>query len=313
MLVENRRVGNLERVLFLKTIPTLAKLPSAELAALAEHARELFFARGSALMRDGEPVRAVYHVLDGSVRLRRHGRDLGLADRRTAVGALLLLARDEQGLSAVAESDAFTLGLDADSFLEVLEERFAIFHGVLRELSRDLVALMTRAPADARAGVPAAPLPRLPERDLDLVGRLQLLRSRRPFARSSIDAIAELSQRLDEDRFAPGSVLWREGDLARQMLLIVSGSVRCESRGGARFTAGAGQPLGELDALGEVPRWHDAVAESAVCVLSGPVEQFLDVFEDNFAMAVDYLSYVGEWSLALHERVAEREGSALRL
>jgi len=48
-------------------------------------------------------------------------------------------------------------------------------------------------------------------------------------------------------------------------------------------------------------------------VLSGPVEQFLDVFEDNFAMAVDYLSYVGEWSLALHERVAEREGSALRL
>jgi len=177
MLVENRRVGNLERVLFLKTIPTLAKLPSAELAALAEHARELFFARGSALMRDGEPVRAVYHVLDGSVRLRRHGRDLGLADRRTAVGALLLLARDEQGLSAVAESDAFTLGLDANSFLEVLEERFAIFHGVLRELSRDLVALMTRAPADARAGVPAAPLPRLPERDLDLVGRLQLLRS----------------------------------------------------------------------------------------------------------------------------------------
>ena len=45
-----------------------------------------------------------------------------------------------------------------------------------------------------------------------------------------------------------------------------------------------------------------------MCALQGGAEQLLDVFEDNEDMALDFLAYMASASVALQERVAEREG-----
>ena len=71
---------------------------------------------------------------------------------------------------------------------------------------------------------------------------------------------------------------------------MTSGRLRCHSAAGIDFHAGAGFPLGAAEAVGEVPRWYDAVAETTVTGLQGPVETLIDMFEDNFELARHYLA-----------------------
>jgi CRP-like cAMP-binding protein len=312
MDLEPPRIGTVERVLFLKRIPWLSGLDAHDLATLAEYARERPWSRGAVLLRAGEPVGAMHFVVDGRVKLRRRGRELGCATAGSAIGATLLLAEDAAGLDAVADGDTLTLALERESFLDVLEERFAIFRGVLRETARELVALFVRNPIEAApAPVVRGEEPRLPiEGELDLVDRIVLLRSRRPFEAGSINALAELSQRLDDVRLPAGTVLWRRADRADRMMFVASGRVRCEPpEREAAFWMGPGQPLGTLELLGELPRWYDAVVEEAATVLEGEVEELLDVFEDNVDMGLVFLAYLTRSTVELQERIAEREGS----
>lgn len=315
MVPDPSRIGTVERVLFFKRISWLTGLAASDLAILADHARERPWPRDAVLLRAGEPVGAMHFVVEGRVKLRRRGRELGCVEPGSAIGATLLLAEDAAGLEAVAKTDTLTLALDRESFLDVLEERFAIFRGVLRETARELVELFVRNPAEA-APAPVTEGPHLPlDRELDLVDRIVLLlRSRRPFEAGSINALAELSQRLDEVRLPAGTVLWRRGDRADRMMVVASGRVRCEPpEREAAFWMNAGQPIGTLELLGELPRWYDAVVEEAATVLEGEVEQLLDVLEDNFDMGLDILAYLTRSAVAVQERIAEREGTLAKL
>jgi CRP-like cAMP-binding protein len=314
MMGDPPRIRPVERMLFLKRIPWLAELAARDLAILGDNARERFWARGAAVLHAGELVGAVHLVVYGRVRLRRRGRELGCAAAGSAVGARLLLAEDAAGLDAVAERDTLTLALDRESFLDVLEERFAIFRGALRETCRELVALFLRNPADA-APTQGPTEPRLPlGRELDLVERIVLLRSRPPFEVCSINALAELSQRLEEVRLPQGTVLWRRGDRPDRMMFVASGRVRCDPPGrDLSFHIGPGQPIGTLELLGEQPRFYDAVVEEPGTALEGEVEELLDLFEDNVDMGLVFLGHLARLAVEIQERVAEREGSMSEL
>jgi CRP-like cAMP-binding protein len=299
-----------ERLLLLRRVRGLASLPPADLAVLADSARERFAARGTALLRAGEPVRAVHLVLEGRVRTRRHGRELELAERGAAVGGDLLLARDPAGLDAIAVTDAVTLELDRESLLDALEDRFGIFASVLREISRELVELLV---ANGAGAVPAAPprrAPAPPEGEIDLADRILLLRSRTPFEPCSIDALASVAERAEELRLPVGEPLWRAGDSAAHTLVVVRGAVRCAARGGAPFRLGAGENLGALEALAGLPRWHDAVVEEPLVALRADVEHVLDVLEDHADVGVQVLSDLARTSVDLHERLAAPDAGA---
>jgi len=308
------RLGRVERLLFLRRVPGLASLPAADLGVLGAYARERRTPRGAALLRAGEPVGAIHFLLEGRVRMRRRGRELGVAERGAVLGAGLLLARDEAGLEAVAESEVLTLELDRESLLDALEERFGIFRSTLREVSRELVQLLAENPAEAAPeAVPADPPP-LADGEIDLADRIRLLRRRPPFQACSIDALAEMVQRAEEVRLPAGHALWREGDRASLVLLVVSGAIRCAPpRCRAPFRVGPGQSMGALEVLAGVPRWYDAVVEEPVLALRGDVEHLLDVLEDNVDMGVEFLSFLARTSVRVHERIAEREGKLPQL
>jgi CRP-like cAMP-binding protein len=123
-LLQSPRLGPVERVLFLRRVRGFTTLPPADLAVLGECARERVTKRGAALLRAGEPVSAVHLILEGRVRIRRRGRELGIAERGVVVGGGLLLSRDPEGLEAVAQTDTVTLELDRESVLDALEDRF---------------------------------------------------------------------------------------------------------------------------------------------------------------------------------------------
>jgi CRP/FNR family cyclic AMP-dependent transcriptional regulator len=296
-------IGSVERILHLKRLPMLSGLSAQDLAALAEYLRERVFGAGAPLLRESEPAGAVYFVIDGAVRVTRRGQPFGEAGPGWAVGPLALLARDPEGMGAIATTPVLALELDADSLVEVFEDHFSILRHVLSQVSAQLIELQKRQP-DQHLGPPSRSTPLAPlSRDLDLVERIFLLRQAAPFRRSSINALAELSRSLTEARFEPGVRLWREGDAGGWMLLVVNGAVAGSSASrGQRFSFGPGSPLGVLEGFSECARFFDAVTETRVVALQGHVSGLLDVFEDNADIALDYLAVMSRWLLRALER-----------
>lgn len=294
--------GSLERILHLRRLRAFASLGPEELVIVAEHARERFFRKGTVLLCEGEAVDAIYFVVEGTVHLARRGRLMGHAvPGDGVVGGLAVLARDDHGIEAVAETDAVVLELDRDTLLEVLEDEFSILHRVLQETCREILVLLARNPATFAAGLPGRPPVPLPARELDLCERLILMRRVPSFARASLDALAELSRSLAETRVAPGTKFWEAGEPSGAIELVVDGTVACLAPDGTAFDAGPGAALGTLESLAGAPRWHTAVAETEVRTLRGHVESLVDVLEDNGEMGTDYLSTVSRWLLDLLE------------
>lgn len=303
-----RMVAPLQRVLYLKRLPTLSTLPGSDLAAIAEHTQERFFSAGSVLLKEGHPVGAVYFVIEGALDVHRHGRFIGQVGAGAAVGGLGVFARDPDGAQVTAASDTLALELDAETLLEVFEDRFPILHHVLRDISRQIIDFVVRLRLDPAARVPDCRLPGDPNQELDIVERIFFLRQMQVFQRASINALAELSRAMNQVRFEPGMTLWREGELAPGLYLILNGTVRASSESrGLLFRPGPGFPLGAHEAIGEVPRWYEAVTETRLTVLQGNAEALIDVFEDNFEMAMDYLAVLSQGLLEIIESRAAQE------
>jgi CRP-like cAMP-binding protein len=300
-------------MLSLKRIPMLAGLLPEDLTVVAEHGRERFFPKGSVLLREGEPIPALYAVLDGRVHLARKGRVLGHVRSTGFVGGVGMFARDPEGLSAVAETDTLVLELEMDATLEIFEDHFSILHHVLREVCRWFLDLVARLPSPLyREIFPSFDAPLAPTGDLDLVERILLLRQVSPFAHASVSALAELSRGMAEVSFPAGTRLWDERETSGTVLLLVSGTIECTARGGAAtIRSGPGAPLGGVESMAERPRWYTATTLTRATALQGSIEGLIDVFEDNFEMAMDYLAAMARDQTRLLELRVSASGTEL--
>jgi CRP-like cAMP-binding protein len=299
---EQRISGSVERVLLLKRLPMVSTLSGPQLAFVAEQIGERFFPKGSVLLREGEAPGALYFPVEGRIHLTSRGRVIGHAGPGLAVGPFHVLARDERGLGAVAETDTVALELSAETLFEIFDDQFAILQHVLREVSRQIVEHVVRFPDTVFLLTPSTEGPPTPPRELDLVERIFFLRKSPVFLNASISALGQLARGLTEVRMPAGTRLWREGEATGWGSMIVSGSIRCTSARGHDFVAGPGIVLGSLDAVAEVPRWFDAVTETPVVALQANMQYLIDVFEDNFAMAIDYLGVQARWLLEILDR-----------
>lgn len=297
-------MGRMERLLHMRTLPILGTLSPEDLGLVAEQSRTRVFQEGDRLLRQGEPIAAVHIVIEGRVHLQRGNQVLGHATPGAGVGGLGYLARDPNGIDAVAEIEVVALELDGDTLDEILEDRFSVLQHVLRETSRGLIDLWHEAPRECLAAQTMMAAPGF-ESPLDLVQRMLFLREGLPFIRASTSALADLSRGLVELRFEPGTVLWRRGEPGRQVQMLVDGIVACSSPiEGFELQPQPGYPLGGLDAVAGVPRWYDAVCESPVVTLSGNAEILFDLFEDNSDVALAYLAQIARVHLDALERIA---------
>ena len=298
-------IGLVGRLLALKRLPLLATLPTSELTLVAERTRERLFPKGHTLLREGEPVGAIYFVVDGRVHLNRRGRPLGHAGPGAAVGGLGVLARDSEGVEAMAEADTLVLELDVDTMFEIFDDRFMILTHVIREVCRDLIDGLSKLPAAKLPLPPDIDLSSLATSNLDLVERIMVLRHAPVFAEASINALAGLSRAMAEVAFEPGVTLWREGEVSGSIFLILAGSALCTLGSGARLSLGPGFPLGSAESVGERPRWYHAITEKKLVALHVHKDELIDVFEDNTEMAISYLAATSRSLLTVLDRFAE--------
>src|SRR5712664_3488211 len=72
------------------------------------------------------------------------------------------------------------------------------------------------------------------------------------------DDLAALGRRVDEDHFAPGQIILREGDKGARLYIIEAGSVEISYGEGKRHVElarlGVGQYFGELSLFDDAPR-----------------------------------------------------------
>jgi CRP-like cAMP-binding protein len=303
---ESSAVGTFERILYLKrNSPQRLGLSTAELSVVAEQMRERSFRRGSVILREGDPVSALHFLVRGSVRVAHRGRPLGRVGPGATLGTGGILSKEPWGLQVDAESDVLALELDADVLLEILEDHFPLLLELIRDATRqnlDFLSSLTDLPEDFFS----ERLEPFEFRERDLVERILAFRHAGPFKRSSINALAELAQGMSEVSFDQGVTLWEQGDASGMVLLLVKGRVRCLSTrpgGSFRFGLGPGMPLGVVESIPGERRWFTPVTETKVIALQQDVEGLIDLFEDNFGMATDYLGWIQGNTLALIESV----------
>jgi len=306
-----RVVPPLERLLHLKRVPLLSGLPASEVAVLADAAEERFFPKGAVVCREGDEASATYFVAEGALGNFRRGIRVGVVRPGGGVGGLAVLARGAMGSHVVAEEDTLALEIDADAIAEVLEDRFPILQYLLREVNRQALELLRRHRLDPNRVFPEPPGDLVAGGGLDLVDRLLLLRRMPVFARSSVTALAELARTLANVRFEPGTVLWHEGEPSHGILLLSSGGVQATGSGGVSFRAGPGFALGALEAVGQVPRWYEARALTPVVALQAQTDVLVDLFEDSFDMAMDFLAIVAGATLRMLDWRAAQEAQPL--
>jgi CRP-like cAMP-binding protein len=130
----DRKVDEISRV------PMLRAAGRAELARLALSAEMVEVKPGDPIQVEGVAARWFYLILSGDVVFTRNGRILGHSGAGTTIGEADLLAGTEPCDSVAAVSTVRALVIGKRQFGLVLEDCPVFRDGILRSLSRQLVA-----------------------------------------------------------------------------------------------------------------------------------------------------------------------------
>jgi CRP-like cAMP-binding protein len=198
------------------------------------------------------------------------------------------MTRDPSGQHLVAAEDTDTFEINVDDMEDIFEDSYPIMLAVMRGFAREILAARRRiAPT---AGFEASITdPKRRANPLSLVERILFVRNLVAYGRAKVEAIADLALEMQQNDFAAGTVLWREGDPATYSYLIANGVVDCQSSQGHKFRLGPDSVVGSIDSMAEQPRWFTATCETDVSALRSQVAHLIDVIEDQPDMGIDML------------------------
>jgi CRP-like cAMP-binding protein len=136
MLRKNRKVELLRRV------PLFAGCSKKELAHIAIVADEIDFRPGKTLIREGEPGREFFVLVDGSAQISRKGKPIDTAGPGDFFGEMALLADQPRNATVTTTSAVDALVVTARSFRGLVGDNPLIALKVMR-------AVAERLPPDA--------------------------------------------------------------------------------------------------------------------------------------------------------------------
>jgi CRP-like cAMP-binding protein len=109
--------------------------------------------------------------------------------------------------------------------------------------------------------------------------------------KSELQLLASLADELD---LAEGATLIREGERGREFIVVVSGTVRVTRNGKKLRDLGAGDYVGEIALVADVPRTATVAATSPVQLLVVTDRAFRTVLERMPSIASKVLQSLGE-------------------
>ena len=267
-------------------------------------ARQLAFAKGASLVRQGEPSRGAFLIQAGTVEAQvalPGGGMLTVAELGAAemFGEMALIERGACSASVRAKSDVSAWFIERDDFRAMVASRdggaLAMQREITRLLARKLRALNAkvrahpaeedRAPhaeASERIDLAAAPAPPFNWRAF-----LPLLRFFEGFAAHEIDELVANGRAVQLPRAAS---LFEAGDSPSSAFVVVRGAVEvlsCEGGLERRVAlAGPGELVGYLALLEGAPHAANARVRESAAVLELPAERFRALYEGSSGTSV---------------------------
>ena len=127
-----RADGKVELIRGLPLFELCSKRDLRRIAALAE---ERTVEAGTELIREGEPGREFFVVVEGDIDVRRGGRRVAHLGKGSFVGEIALLSRAPRTATVVATTQLRVLAIEGASFVELLDSLPELWLKVARALA----------------------------------------------------------------------------------------------------------------------------------------------------------------------------------
>jgi CRP-like cAMP-binding protein len=132
--MEPAKLATLEKVIFLKSVDIFAHLKIEQLGRIAGLTTEVRFHPDETIVREGEPIDAVYLLLSGRVALEKGGQKTREIGEGNAFGTVAALDFNPAVHTIKAVDQVHALRLDARDLHDLLSQDFELVEGVIRVL-----------------------------------------------------------------------------------------------------------------------------------------------------------------------------------
>jgi len=139
-----KELNIVEKVIALEGVDLLKGLTPEQLARIAMIGRQELAPRGAVILDPGEPLGAMYVILDGAVDLIENGETIETARQNQVLGSWALLDSSPLPVQAVAAEDSVLLKVTRDDFFELLADAPEIVSAILSRLVARFRALLEK-------------------------------------------------------------------------------------------------------------------------------------------------------------------------
>jgi CRP-like cAMP-binding protein len=142
----------IEKVLLLHGFKVFLDTEIEHLAKIAALAHEVRFEKGDVIFKEGDPIDAVYILVEGTVLIRIGSHEL-VINEKEAFGWGDLYEKGSRGTTATACSPTMALKIGREEFFDLLADHFDIVRSMLHYYTTlavhlDYMARVTHVPND---------------------------------------------------------------------------------------------------------------------------------------------------------------------
>ena len=134
MIMEQKRLATIEKVVFLKSVDIFSHATIEELGRVAALTEEVHFEPGETIFRKGEPTDAIYLILSGRVAIEGNGQIVRELTEKQAFGTVAALDRNPAVHTVKAIDAVYALKLNAQDFDDILSVDFELVRAVFHAL-----------------------------------------------------------------------------------------------------------------------------------------------------------------------------------
>jgi CRP/FNR family transcriptional regulator, cyclic AMP receptor protein len=134
--MEQGKLTILEKVIFLKSVDIFRPATIENLGGVAALTEEVHFAPGETIYREGEPVDAIYFILEGRVAVEGKGRIVREVGEKQVFGTVAALDLEPAIHTVKAIDPVDALKLNAQDLQDILSLDFELVQAVIRALCR---------------------------------------------------------------------------------------------------------------------------------------------------------------------------------
>lgn len=122
------------------------------------------------------------------------------------------------------------------------------------------------------------------------------------------EVLADIAALLEEETFEKGQYIVNEGDLGKELFMIVKGEVEVVAGGNVVAIMKEGAGFGEMALIDSQPRSADIIARNDVLVLKMESDDFLEILKQRDEVALGVIRVLTGRIRELNAKLAEKAG-----